>query len=248
MQSEILRKFLLALVILLVILVVSLPSLGQQQNKQSAISIKACNWNGKEHSIESLKKGIQKSLNELGVKPENIRVELSVEVNRLWIIREDGQYIAMNLQSILTIIQASNSKSFTIPVDNLVWRHVSNQGGMSQTIVFKTYQIAQDICKGTYPEDKLWELTSKDLSDKINQMLIVTVTYLRKNSLKGIELLLSNKGLYLGESAVYLLGEIKTRDAVTLLQNISANDENEHVRSVAKEILEKLGNQNDLRN
>lgn len=222
-------------------------TLGQQRFSQSEISIKPLNWNGKEHSIEALKKGIQNTLNGLKIKradkTSDITVELSFEVVRAWLIHGDGQYLSIKLPSTL-VLQVSNTKSLTIPIESEMRLQFSNEGGMAQKMTFETYQVAQDVCKnikGGFPEDKLWESVSEDHSGKVSQILKASVTWLRTNSLREVESLLSNKSAYLRKSVVYLLGEIKTENAVTLLKNISVEDKSEAVRDAAKEILGKVG-------
>jgi len=247
------HKIVSTILILIILLSFAVPiSAGEQKVFATyEISFTSLIWGGKEHSLDLMKKGIQSTLEKLKLNPTkggeiaNIKVELSFELQRVWTIEDNGQFQYIYLPTTL-ILQVPNGQPPVITTKILTgasFKFSDEGSSMKQRMRFESHDIAQQVCqnvKGGFHEDGLWEAASGDLLGKVEQLLEATITWFRSGSINRLESLLLS-GNADRASIVFILGEIKSQDAVKLLKRISIEDKSEKVRNSAKEVLKKIG-------
>lgn len=249
------RRSIITILLSIAVLFLVVPvALGKQKIIRTyEFSLKSIDWTGKEHPTDSLERGIRSALDKLKIKPStgdeiaDMKVELSFKLERLWYTHpEDGQHLAIELPGTLILeVPGAKPNTISITVFDMRWIKFSSEGAaIPQRMSFATYDIAQEICKnlkGGFPEDVLWKSVSESLMNIVSKILKATIDWYHTGSFKEIESLLSNKDFDLRKSIISLLTEIKTQDAINLIQKISLNDKSERVRNEAKKALEKLG-------
>jgi hypothetical protein len=225
-------------------------SKGVQDVSTFEISVNSTNWAGKEHPLDTLKRGIERGLQNLKLsrvvdgKPADLKVGLSFGLERLWDVSEDGQYLVMMLPGTLEV---SLPNSRQPPMINLYvltgsqLRFSSTRSSLTQRIRFENYQIAMNTCtnlEGGFPEDGLWEHSSEALANQVNQIVEADIKWIRSGSIEGFEALLSS-GIAPEETVVALLGQVKSEAATKLLQKIAVEGKTEKGRNATKKMLEK---------